>query len=74
MDVLYKTEKIQNIKVSINDSTDYYKNLIPGSWTNVWDYDFDNNGIYSFYEEDFITINPGGTALWTSSHYYNGQV
>lgn len=66
------TKNIQCLYKPEIDSIDYYKSIIPGSWSNVWQYDFANNGVFSFYQEDYITLSAGGNALWTSTRDYTG--
>lgn len=72
--VLYQSQKVQTINAMVDDSTEYYKSLVPGVWFNTWDYDFNNNGNFSFYEEDKIICSAGGSALWTEARYYTGVV
>lgn len=73
-DVFYNSKKVQTINASLDDSTEYYKNLVLGTWTNTWTSDFRNTGVREFYEEDEIQIRTGGVAYWTQARYYTGNI
>ncbi|MCP9751248.1 hypothetical protein [Ferruginibacter sp. HRS2-29] len=72
-DVFYDSKLVQNIAVNANDSTEFYKNLVPGEWLNTWDYKFPGTTGYSFYEEDKIICYPDGHAKWVWVRYYTGN-
>lgn len=70
-DIYYKNRKIQSINASLNDSTEYYKNLVLGVWTNSW---YGGPNFNEFYEEDKIEVKPNGVAIWFEARYASGAV
>lgn len=63
-DVLYQSAKVGTVNATLYDSLEYYRAMIPGEWSNLWESDVSGTGSFTFVEENFLTLSPGGSARW----------